>query len=89
MYLQFSHLYFNKLYLTKIQIISLAILYPKTTIPKIIENVFIYLSCSKNLNSVISDRLQLPTNHQKCPRARSEIVSGRQGLKQAWTSDRR
>ena len=28
-------------------------------------------------------------NHQKCPGARSEIVSGRQGLKQAWTLARR
>ena len=39
MYSQFSQLYFSKLYLTKIQIISLTVLYPKTTIPKIIEKL--------------------------------------------------
>ena len=89
MYLQFGQLCLSKLYLTEIQIISFTILYPKIPIPKIMENIFIYFSYGKNLNPFISDRIQLPTNHQKCPRARSEIVSGRQGLKQAWTLARR
>ena len=41
--------------------------------PKIIENVFIYLSYNKNLNPVISDRLQLLTKNPTY-RSKWEII---------------
>ena len=57
MYLQFSQLYFSKLYLTKIQIISLTVLYPKTTLLKIIENI--PPTAVNGISSVLYQRLML------------------------------
>ena len=57
MYLQFSQLYFSKLYLTKIQIISLTVLYPKTTLLKIIENIS--PTAVNEISSVLYQRLMI------------------------------
>ena len=50
-----------------------------------------FMENERNIWGILSELsdMKICVNHQKCPRARSEIVSGRQGLKQAWTLARR